>query len=346
MAAISSTQLGVLLGGQDRIFNFAGSTKLDELDRLVDRAVEACRAAGDIAGEIEARHLGTTHLFAIGRLSESIAANQRLLEQARAIGDSPRMASILMRLANTEALVGNAPEVDRWLAEAEVLAEQSGLRTVALQAHLPRGINFMFRGDLAGAEAVFRKYVAAAQDAGAVQIQMSALRFLSYAVHYQGKHSEAAEALDQALALSEASGERWNRTELYALRSRMALELRDLITSEVFINRALEVLRDDDVTAISEVFHHLGELRSVQGRDPEAEAAFRRGLAAVSETEYRWPKTNSALVLAKFLAARGRIDEAAALVDERERSVRSTGLRLWDPQIEEIHNLITVGQGA
>ncbi|MDQ6877773.1 MAG: AAA family ATPase, partial [Candidatus Dormibacteraeota bacterium] len=83
------------------IFNYAGFTKLEELDRLVDRAAEACRAAGDLAGEIEARHLGTNHLFAIGRVRESIVANERLLEQARAIGDSPRMATILMRLANS-----------------------------------------------------------------------------------------------------------------------------------------------------------------------------------------------------------------------------------------------------
>jgi Tfp pilus assembly protein PilF len=109
------------------------------------------------------------------------------------------------------------------------------------------------------------------------------------------------------------------------------------------MNRALEVYRDDDVTAVSEVYHHLGMIRAAQGRDAEAEASLRRSLEAVRKTDYGWPTTNSALALAKFLAERGHVAEAAALVADRERWMREHDLHSWDPEITEIRTLIAAG---
>jgi hypothetical protein len=106
------------------------------------------------------------------------------------------------------------------------------------------------------------------------------------------------------------------------------------------MNHALELLREDDVTAISEVHHHLGMIRAAQGRDAEAEASFRRSLEAVRMTDYGWPTTNSALALAKFLAERGKVIEAAALADDRERWMRDHDVHPWAPEITEIRSLI------
>src|SRR6267143_2994299 len=323
------------------IANWTGMQSLEEFDRVVQRAVEACRQAGDDAGEIEALHIGTNHLYSIGLLGEFIKANERLLEQARTIGDSARIAAILMRLASSETNRGELAAADRYLADAEALAAQTGLRNVALQAHLPRGTRLLLTRDLHGAEQVFRQYLVAARDAGVVQQQVSALRFLGYALLWQDLPAPAAEALDQALALSESSGERWNRAELLALRARAALELGDIPLAENFMDRALAMLRDDDVTAVSEVYHHLGMIRAARGRDAEAEASLRRSLEAVRRTDYHWPTSNSTLALAEFLAQRGRITEAAALVAEREGWIREHELHLWDPQIAEVRNLIT-----
>jgi hypothetical protein len=152
---------------------------LEEFDRVVQRAVEACRRAGDAAGEVEALHIGTNHLYSIGLLGEFIKANERLLEQARTIGDSARIAAILMRLASSETNRGELAAADRYLADAEALAAQTGLRNVALQAYLPRGIRLLLVGDLQAAEQVLRQLTDAARDAGVVQLQVAALRHLA-----------------------------------------------------------------------------------------------------------------------------------------------------------------------
>jgi tetratricopeptide (TPR) repeat protein len=319
------------------IANWTGMQNLADFDRVVRRAVEACQKAGDAAGEVEALHIGTNHLYAIGLLGEFIEANKRLLERARSIGDSARTAAILMRLAASETNRGDLAAADRYLAEAEALAAQTGLRNVTLQAHLPRGTRLMLAGELTAAEQVFRAYLVAARDAGVVQQQVSALRFESYVLLRQNRPAPAADALDQALTLSESSGERWNRAELFALRARAALELGDIPSAEHFMDGALAVLRDDDVTAISEVHHHLGMIRAAEGRDGEAEASLRRSLEAVRGTDYHWPTSNASLALAEFLARRGRVTEAAALVAEREAWLRAHGLHLWDAELADVH---------
>ena len=52
----------------------------------------------------------------------------------------------------------------------------------------------------------------------AVQLQISALRFLAYALRMRGDFSEMARVLDSSIAMSEATGERWNRAEVLGLR--------------------------------------------------------------------------------------------------------------------------------
>ena len=153
-------------------------------------------------------------------------------------------------------------------------------------------------------------------------------------------------ALDRALDLSEISGERWNRSELFGLRARAALELGDIDAAEGFANSALSSLRDSDFTAISEVYNHMGSIRDAQGRKAEAEAAQRRSIAAIAQTDYNWVKTEPILALVKLLAERGALDEATAVLEERVRWVRDQKITLWDRKIDELRSLIAARTDA
>ena len=318
------------------IANFAGMEDLEAFDRVVERAVEACRKAGDVSGEIEARHIGSNHLWAVGRLSEYIAVNEQLLAQSRAIGDSAHVAAILVRLTAAEGMRGDQPAAERHIAEAEQMAATLGLRSVALGAKMQRAGRSFLMGDLATAESAGREFLAAAEDAGAVQYLVSALRFLGRALIFRGRSGEAASVLDRSLELSETSGERWNRSELFGLRARAAVQLGEIEAAEGYINRALTYLREDDVTAVGEAYDQLGLIREAQGRHAEAEAARRRAVSAVAETEYNWFKTDVGLALAKSLVQRGALDEARPLLEEHERWAREQKIGLWDVEIEEL----------
>jgi predicted ATPase/class 3 adenylate cyclase len=318
------------------IMNWSLGASLDDFREVTDRAVQACRLAGDVAGEIEARHVAAYHLWAEGRLSEYIEVNEKLLEQARSIGDVAHAGAILVRLTPAEEMRGNIAAAEAPLAEAEQLAAKHGLRDLALGALMQRAGRFTITGNLAASEATHRRFLVAAEEAGAVQYQIAALRHLAGDLMYQRRPAEAAQCIDRALGLSEASGERWNRTELYSTRARAALELADLDKANAFIDRAVDTLRDEDVTAVSEVHQTLGMIRAAEGRTDEAESALRRSLDVLRTTEYRWKQVDPALALARFLTRRGGEREAAELVDTYEAWAHQRDISLWDRDIEEI----------
>jgi ATP/maltotriose-dependent transcriptional regulator MalT len=319
--------------------NWSLEAPIEDFQAVADRAVEACRQAGNIAGEIEARHVAAYYLWGAGRISEYIDVNQELLQRARSIGAHAQVGAILVRLVPAEEMRGNIAAADPYLTEAEQIAVAYGLRDLARAALMQRSGWFTTNGDVANAERSHRKFLAEAEEAGAVQHQVSALRHLATTLMYQHKDAEAAQCLDRALQLSEASGERWNRSELNAMRARAALEMGDLNGAEMWIGKALETLRDFDVTAVSEVNQTLGVIRGAQGRTEEAEAALRHGLSVLVPTDYLWNQVDPALDLARFLARQGSAEEAKRLVDKYERWANERAIPLWDDQFEEIRAL-------
>ena len=87
-------------------------------------------------------------------------------------------------------------------------------------------------------------------------------------------------------------------------------------------------------------------IRAAQGRKAEAEAAQRRALEALAQTEYNWMKSEPALALAKLLVERDALDEARALLEERERWLNEQKIPLWDLQIDELRRALAAKDRA
>ncbi len=313
---------------------------MDIYQQTVERAIDAAHRAGDISGEIEARHIGTNVQYATGRLDEFVEINQRLLDEARSMGDDARAALILDRLQHVEQMRGNMEISDTYVAEADSIATKLGLRNIALSLLRARAHRHLFLGDFGAAMSLYTQLIAAAEEAGAVQLEIAALRFKGMGLGFQRRYSEMAEVLDRALDLSESTGERWNRTEVLGLRARAALGLGDTETADQFIKRALETLRDEDVTAVSEVHDHLGVIRAAQGRYAEAESALRRSVEVVAATHYVWVTGNAVIDLAKFLAQRGQVSEASSLLEPYAKASEARGWRMWELDMAEARGLI------
>lgn len=318
------------------IINWALEGPVDELQRAVEKAIEACRRAGDVPAEIEARHVGTNTLWATGRLTEYFAVNEELVRRAEAIGDVAHAAAITARMVPGEFIRGNEESGARYLAKAGALAEKYGFRSVALRVRFDRATLALRAGNLASAEQQYRDYEQAAIELGDRQHQITALRFLADSLLISGRSAEAAEALDKALELSRETGERWNRSELLAMRARADLDAGHLGAADKFIELSLESLRQSDLTAICEAHVALGMIRAAQGRDQEAEAALRRGLEVIAGTEYYHLKVLGGLALSQYLASRGRRPEARRLADEYGALVKRLGLHQWDGRVEQL----------
>jgi class 3 adenylate cyclase/tetratricopeptide (TPR) repeat protein len=321
------------------ISSYTAEGDYKDLERLAALAIEACRRAGDAAGEIEARHIGSTAQYSSGQLHEYKLINQELLERARAISDGAHAALILERLAHVELLTGDPQEADTYLAEAEVLTNTLGLRNVAFRLMSASGLRLLQAAQFDASIRAYQELVDAAEDAGVVQSQLTGLRFMSYALQLQHRFEEMARVLDQAVELSESSGERWNRAEVLALRSRAALELGQIEAAERFIRGALEAVRSDDVTGTSEVYDHLGVIRAAQGLDAEAESALRHSAEVVRDTPYHWPLDIASVDLARFLAQRNRFEEASAALD-----TLAGGWPMFEGEIAEARALISTAR--
>lgn len=313
---------------------------IENLERTCRRAIEACQKAGDVAGEIEARHVDSNRLWARGRLREFVDTNELLLAQAQSIGDSAHAATILLRLAAAWGVWDDQPAAERRLAQGEDLAAKLGYRSISLEAARIRAGRYLLMGDFAESERAYKRFVTAAEEAGAVQFQVSGLRNLAHTLLFMHRAADAATALDSALDLIETTGETWNRSEVLGLRARAALMLGEIDDAETFVNRAVESLRIEDVTAQCEVYHHLGMIRAAQGRKSEAEAAQRRSLSAVAHTDYVHLQTEPMLALVRLLVERGAMKEARALFDERVGWAREQKIRRWDEEIDDLTGLI------
>ncbi|HKW71850.1 MAG TPA: adenylate/guanylate cyclase domain-containing protein [Candidatus Dormibacteraeota bacterium] len=318
------------------ILHWAMEGSFEEFHQVVASAIEACVKAGDKEAEIEARHVGTTELWARGQLSEYVAVNSDLLRRAQSIGDIAHATAITAELVRAENMRGNDDAAHRYLVEADVLAQRHGYRSVALRVMFDRGIITFKTGDLAAAEKHWRAYEQAASEAGTRQHQVSALRFLGHTLLLAHRPAEAASVFDRALELSRETGERWNRSELAALRARAASDAGDVASADRFIEMALQSLRSEDVTAIAETYVALGVIRAAEGRDEEGETALRRGLEAVADTEYHSVKGMAGLELAKFLASRGRLEEARQVAPNSFALVARVGLHQLDPLVVEV----------
>ena len=317
------------------ISNYTRGGESADFERLTAVAIDACKRAGDVPGEIEAQHLGAMVQYERGQLDDYIQINQELLERARAISDGAHAAQILDRLAHVELLTGDPQKADAYLAEADTLANKLGLRNIALSLMSAYGLRLLQAGQFDASIRAYRELVAAAEDAGAVQQQVSALRFMSYSLQLQHRYVEMARVLDQAVELSESSGERWNRAEVLGLRGRAALELGDIETAERLIVSALEALRPGDVTGAAEVYDHLGMLRAAQGLDEEAESALHQSAEAVINTPFHWPKAIAMTDLARFLAQRNRFEEARTVLDRV-----TGGWHMFDGEIADTRSRI------
>jgi tetratricopeptide (TPR) repeat protein len=163
-------------------------------------------------------------------------------------------------------------------------------------------------------------------------------RSLAECLTRAGRLAEADAVLEDALKRSEETGELWNRSELLAKRAVIAVRRGDLEAGGRFVQQSLETALPDDPSAAIESSWALAELRAAEGRDDEAEAAYRRTTAIL--LDYYDVMEEVDLSFARFLISRGKGGDAVAVLGRIEAWLDSTGYTSGRDEIAELRRRI------
>jgi class 3 adenylate cyclase len=307
----------------------------------VARARELFVRAGDEGGRLDLDFLALEVLWSDGRLGEMLARGDAILSRALAVGDKFRAAMISARLVGAAMWSARRDDIERYSRQADELVAELRVTVVAYLTLRPRLA--WWRGDIAKAESLYRENVALAEEWGWSQLRVGALRSLADMNEDLERYDAMDEAALRAQSESERTGERWNRTELLAVRGLAAAERGDHDVSDAFFRDAYASLREGDVTAASTVDACVARLRELQGRDAEAEDLHRRALERMRRTQYNVTTAELSTGLAQFLVERGRVAEGRGLLEEAERIFAAGGFVVRRKRVERVRALLAAG---
>ena len=131
------------------------------------------------------------------------------IEGYRQSCDKKKLARLLIALAVTRKLNGDAQGAWDTLDECEVLCEAFDVGTTCLLQMLERGALLLHTGDRAAAEQVFRRTLAGYEKTGETWWVAECLRALARIACEEGRLDEAQAHLDRALTLEQVPLQSW-----------------------------------------------------------------------------------------------------------------------------------------
>ncbi|TMC64131.1 MAG: hypothetical protein E6J16_07295 [Chloroflexota bacterium] len=306
--------------------------------RNAERIAEAARLfrlAGDPVGELETQWLTVLSHLGYGMVSKTLGVGESVAERAATLNDPARAASWYSLLALFAAKAGKPQNAHRYIGRATTLMKQAGVRSATSVVHAQATLEMLSDG-LEPAARQFQEAVAVEEHEGFATIFLQ--RSLAECLTRAGRLVEADAVLEDALKRSEETGELWNRSELFAKRAVVAVRRGELEEAERYLSQSLGTAVPDDVSAVTESSWALAELRAAQGRDDEADAAYRR-ITAVS-LDYFDVLQEVDLSFARFLIGRGRGAEARPVLNRIEDWLDAAGYTSGRIEVAELRRRI------
>ncbi len=223
---------------------------------------------------------------------------------------------------------------DRGIEEAMVLAEAAGSMRALVPVHTAAARARELQGRPEEALEHGRRWFELAIQAGERLDAVAACAFgLASPLRLLGRLDEAWAAAEEGLRIIlEMEGAayedavRWERVRLLLLRGRT-----DEADEE--LDRLARIYDQFDQPTDRLWGYAAGPVRAAQGRDEEAEAAWRR---AIGPGEHDWFVAENLIAFGRFLLDRGRSEDARPVVAQVGEIVEGTGALLLERQVEEL----------
>jgi tetratricopeptide (TPR) repeat protein len=297
----------------------------------IGEAARLFRLAGDAVGELETEWMNVIARLGQNAWSSTLEEGASLAERAATLNDPARAGSWFSILAPFAAMAGQPEDSRRYIARATTLMQQAGVRSASFVVMGQANIE-MLSNDLEQASNRLRVAIAAEEQEGFATIFLQ--RTLAQCLTRSGGLVEADAVLEDALKRSEVSGELWNRCELFAKRAVVAVHRGDLEAAGRYVEQSIAAALPGDFSGAVESNWGVAELRAAEGRDDEAEAAYRRILAI--STGYYDVLEEVDLSFARFLITRGRPEEARPVLDRIEAWLDASGYSTGRSEIAEL----------
>jgi tetratricopeptide (TPR) repeat protein len=149
---------------------------------------------------------------------------------------------------------------------------------------------------------------------------------------YLGRLEEAWVCLERALEVSGAMGGSAFDSSVRAMRIEILLAWGRLDEAAAEANL---------IDPVSDPFPQVAGLRAAQGQHDEAEEIWQQALDQFVGSDDRLERAETMVGYARFLASRGRTDEARATLAEARDLVEGTGAKLHERLISEVEDLLT-----
>jgi class 3 adenylate cyclase/tetratricopeptide (TPR) repeat protein len=238
-----------------------------ELADVSDAALELGRLDCRCAALVALANIDTKQ----GRAAESRRNLTEAIAIAEQIGDRHLQVRALYEFAYFAAWFEGAIEASAdQLREAIEIAEALDDPILAVEGHMRLGTLCFNVGDLAGAEAAYRRCSELASELGSFRDEARSITLLGLVLYYRGEVDEAERLALQALDWLERTSDLYLQLQNLRELARYALARADLQGAEARLRKALPLALEVGGWLVIEIYRYLVETLVRQGRTEEA----------------------------------------------------------------------------
>jgi predicted ATPase len=210
-------------------------------------------------------------LLCLGHPAQAVARSTAAIVEAQRLAHPPSLAVSLTNGARLASFVGNDAMLDEWAGQLATVATEQGFSLWRAMGTIYRGWLKVKNGDVAEGILLLRSGSAAYRATGAEAWVPYQIALLARACEIAGQVEEAVDLLDDALQITERTGERWLDAELYRHKGQLLLRQGHSEAAKELYRKALSVAEEQGAklwelrAAVS-----FAQLRRGQGRHAEA----------------------------------------------------------------------------
>jgi predicted ATPase len=210
-------------------------------------------------------------LFCLGCPDQALAQSKAAIAEARILAHAPSLAVTLAFGAILLSLVGDLVALDAWSDQLVAVTTEQGFPVWHALGVIFRGWVKVNNGDVAEGMSLLGSGSRAYRASGAETMVPHHIALLAEACEIAGQVEEAGALLDDALQISERTGERWLAAELYRHKGQLLLRQGHNEAAEELYRKALSSAREQQAKLWElRAAASLARLRGDQGRRTEA----------------------------------------------------------------------------